>query len=116
MTQKYREKNRKKMFLKTYIIFRKVDTERVLNSFDSKKFPIKIEGAGFSDKVSNHPNLKIWTPTQMIQRLPIAPAQVKAGNISKSLQNKIRKIKYSLSWASEITKKVFYNMMNSIKE
>ena len=97
MTQKYREKNRKKMFLKTYIIFRKVDTERVLNSFDSKKFPIKIEGEGFSDKVSNHPNLKILTPTQMIQRLPIAPAQVKAGNISKSLQNEIRKIKYSLS-------------------
>ena len=51
----------------------------------------------------------------MIQRLTIAPAQVKAGNISKSLQNQIRKIKYSLTWASEITKKVFYNMMNSIK-
>ena len=33
----------------------------------------------------------------MIQRLPIAPAQVKASNIPKSLQNQIRKIKYSLT-------------------
>ena len=42
-------------------------------------FPIKTEGAGFSDKVSNHSDLKILTPKQMLQRLPIAPAQVKSG-------------------------------------
>ena len=33
--------------------------------------------------------LKISTPKQMVQRLPIALAQVKAGNTSKSLLNKI---------------------------
>ena len=32
----------------------------------------------------------------MLQRLPIAPAKVKAGNNSKSLLNKIREIVYSL--------------------
>ena len=36
--------------------------ERVLNAFDSKIFPIKIEGKGFSDKVSDHFNLKTLTP------------------------------------------------------
>ena len=40
--------------------------------------------------------LKILTPKQMLQRLPIALAQVKAGNNSESLLNKIRQIAYSL--------------------
>ena len=46
--------------------------ERVLNAFHSKIFPIKIEGADFTDKVSDHSNLNILTPKQMLQRLPIA--------------------------------------------
>ena len=61
--------------------------ERVLNTFDSKIFPIKIEGTGFSDKVSDHFNLKILTPKQMLQRLPTALAQVKVGNTSENLLN-----------------------------
>ena len=40
--------------------------------------------------------LKILTPKQMLQRLPIALAQVKAGNNSESLLNKIRQNVYSL--------------------
>ena len=36
--------------------------ERVLNAFDSKIFPIKIEGKGLSDKVFDHSNLKKLTP------------------------------------------------------
>ena len=40
--------------------------------------------------------LTILTPKQMLQRLPIALAQIKAGNNSESLLNEIRKIVYSL--------------------
>ena len=40
--------------------------------------------------------LKILTPKQMLQRLPIALVQVKAGNNSQNLLNEIRKIVYSL--------------------
>ena len=40
--------------------------------------------------------LKILTPKQMLQRLPIALAQVKAGNNSQNLLNEIRKIIYLL--------------------
>ena len=40
--------------------------------------------------------LKILTPKQKLQRLPIALAQMKAGNNSKSLLNEIRQIVYSL--------------------
>ena len=89
--------------------------ERVLNAFDSKIFPMKIEGTGFSDKVSDHSNLKILTPKQMLQRLPIALAEVKAGNTSENLLNEIRQIIYSLHQAKGITKKVYNNIMNSIK-
>ena len=57
--------------------------ERVPDVFESKIFPIKIEGAGFSNKVSEHSNLKILTPKQMLQRLPIALTQVEAVNTSR---------------------------------
>ena len=40
--------------------------------------------------------LKILTPKQMLQRLPIALTQVKAGNSSGNLLNEIRQIVYSL--------------------
>ena len=49
--------------------------------------------------------LKILTPKQMLQRLPIALAQVKAGNNSEKLLNEIRQIIYSLYQSKEITKK-----------
>ena len=51
----------------------------------------------------------------MIQRLPIALAQVKAGNTCENLLNEIKKIIYSLDRAKEITKKRYKNIMNSIK-
>ena len=51
----------------------------------------------------------------MIQRLPIALAQVKASNTSENLLNEIRQMIYSLYWVKEITKKVYNNIMNSIK-
>ena len=89
--------------------------KRVLNAFDSKIFPTKIEGKRFSGKVPNHSNIKILTPKHMLERLPIALAQVKAGNTSKNLLNEIRQLKYSLYRPKEITKKVYNNIINSIK-
>ena len=49
--------------------------------------------------------LKILSPKQMLQRLPIALAQVKAGNNSESLSNEIRQIVYSYYQSKQITKK-----------
>ena len=59
--------------------------------------------------------LKILTPNQMLKRLPIALAQVKAGNNSEGLLNEIRQIVYSLYQSKEISKKVYNNIINSIK-
>ena len=59
--------------------------------------------------------LKILTPNQMLQRLSIALAQIKAGNNSQTLLNEIRQIVYSLSQSKEITKKAYNNIYKSIK-
>ena len=72
---------------------------------ETKKLAREQEGTG----------LKILTPNQMLKRLPIALAQIKAGNNPESLLNEIRQIVYSLYQSKEITKKVCNNIINSIK-
>ena len=82
--------------------------EMVLTAFKSGIFQVfkeSQEGQG----------VKILTPNQMIKRLPIALAQIKAGNNSESLLNEIRQIVYSLYRSKEITEKVNNNIINSIK-
>ena len=59
--------------------------------------------------------LKLLTPKQMLERLPIALAQEKAGNTSENLLNEIRNITYSLYRAKENNKKLYNNIINSIK-
>ena len=51
----------------------------------------------------------------MVERLPIALAQVKAGNNSKSLLNEIRQIVYSLYQSKQIAKRVYNNIIESIQ-
>ena len=59
--------------------------------------------------------LKILVPNQMLKRLPIALAQIKAGNNSESLLNEIRQIVYYLYRSKKITKMLYSNIINSIK-
>ena len=60
------------------------------------------------------PREKGLTPKQMLQRLPLALAQAKAGNNSENLLNEIRQIIHSLYQSKEITKKVHNNLMKSL--
>ena len=86
--------------------------EKIIDAFESKIFWVKSKGAGILNP--NHSKLKILSPKQMLQRLPIALAQVKAGNNSKSFLNEIRQIVYSLYQSRKITKKVYNNIIKSI--
>ena len=86
--------------------------EKVLNKFDSRIFLLKSKGSGISN--TDRYKLKILTPKQIIQRLPIALAQIKAGNNSENLLNEIRQIVYSLYQSKEITKKVYNNIIKSL--
>ena len=67
------------------------------------------------NKATKETGLKILMPKQILQRLPIALAKVKAGNNSESLLNEIRQIVYSLYQSKQITKKVYNNIIKSIQ-
>ena len=91
--------NEKKMLMK-----RKFLKMKILNRFSMLITNKKEKGAPIilarvarasnhkvsSPKVSDNSSLKILTPKQMLQRLPIALAQVKAGNTSENLLSEIR--------------------------
>ena len=55
--------------------------------------------------------LKILTPNQMLSRLPITLAQLKAGNNSGKLKNEIRQLLYFLYRSKNMTKQVYNNLI-----
>ena len=78
---------------------------KAIKFYDDYSFMMSEE----KTKSTKGKGLNILTPKQMLQRLPIALAQVKAGNNSESLLNEIRQIVYSLYQSKQITKKVYNN-------
>ena len=66
-------------------------------------------------KKKQGPGLKILTPKQMFQKLPVALMQVKAINNSANLLNEVKDIVCSLYQSKEITKKVYNNIIKSIQ-
>ena len=58
--------------------------------------------------------LIILTPQQMLTRLPILLAQIKAGNNSQELKNEIRQLLYSLYRSKKISKTVYKNLIATI--
>ena len=58
--------------------------------------------------------LKILTPNQMLSRLPISLAQLKAGNNSEKLKNEIRQLLYSLYRSKKLTKNVYKSLFDII--
>ena len=58
--------------------------------------------------------LKILTPNQMLSRLPISLAQVKAGNNSEKLKNEIRQLLYSLYKSKKLTKQFYKSLIDII--
>ena len=63
--------------------------EMVNNASKSGIFQVSKESQE-DEESQERKGLKILTPNQMLKRLPIALAQVKAGNNSESLLNEIR--------------------------
>ena len=58
--------------------------------------------------------LKILTPRQMLTRLPISLAQLKAGNNSEKLKNEIRQLLYSLYSLKKLTKSIYKSLIDVI--
>ena len=87
--------------------------EEVVNFFRDYVEMLSDTNYNAKENEAKGKGLKILTPTQMIQRFPIALA-VKAGNNSENLLNEIRQSNYSLHQSKEITKKVHNNLMKSL--
>ena len=58
--------------------------------------------------------LKMLTPNQILSRLPITLALLKAENNSEKLKNEIRQLLYSLYRSKNMTKQVYNNLINYI--
>ena len=90
--------------------------ERVNALYEGRQLtPNVFRSRIFSVNTTQGRGLKILTLKQMHQRVPIALAHVKAGNACEELLTEIRQVIYSLYQEKEITKKVYNNIMNSVK-
>ena len=80
--------------------------EEIENETPDKILKIVKEILNFNNKIQKQQGsgLKILTPNEMLSRLRITLAQLKAGNNSEKLKNKIRQILYSLYRSKKLTK------------
>ena len=58
--------------------------------------------------------LKILAPNQMLSRLPITLAQLKARNNSENLKNEIRQLLHSLYRSKKLTKQLYKRLIDII--
>ena len=68
----------------------------------------------FNNLEQSGQGLKILTPNQMLSRLPISLAQLKAGNNSEKLKNEIRQLLYSLYRSKKLTKQLYKSLIDII--
>ena len=81
------------------------ENEKIVNIVDNiLKFNRQEEGQG----------LKMLTPNQMLSRLLISLAQLKAGNNSEKLKNEIRQLLYSLYRSEQLTKQLYKSLIDII--
>ena len=76
----------------------------------------KLESEEPAAERKNQPGqgLKILTPHQILSRLPITLAQLKAGNNSQKLINGIKQQLYSLNRSKKLTKTIYNHLINTI--
>ena len=68
----------------------------------------------FNKQKQQQKGLKILTPDQMLSRLPITLAQLKAGNNSEKLKNEITQLLYSLYRSKKLTKIIYNHLISTI--
>ena len=68
----------------------------------------------FNQQNQEGKGLKILTPSQMLSRLPISLAQLKAGNNSEKLKNEIRQLLYSLYRSKKLTKQIYKSLIDIV--
>ena len=88
---------------KTFMI---EENEKIINIVDRILYFDQLDQSG--------QGLKILTPNQILSRLPISLAQLKAGNNSEKLKNEIRQLLYSLCRSKKLIKQLYKNLVDII--
>ena len=96
--------------------------EEIKNVPKNKKIVIKLnEEINITERIlyfnqleQQDLGLKILTPDQMLSRLPITLAQLKAGNNSEKFKNEIRQLLYSLYRSKKPTKQLYKSLIDII--
>ena len=68
----------------------------------------------FNEQNQQGEGIKIITPNQMLNRLPIALAQLKAGNDSNKRKNEVRQLLYSLYCSKNMTEQIYKSLIGII--
>ena len=68
----------------------------------------------FNNQNQEGQGLKILTPNQMLSRLPISLARLKAGNNSEKLKNEIRQLLYLVYCSKNLSKTIYNGLINII--
>ena len=84
------------------------------NEQPAKIIKIVEEMLEFNEQNQSEKGLKILTTNQMLSRLPILLAQLKAGNNSEKRKNEIRQIFYSLYRSKKLTKQLYKSLIDII--
>ena len=90
--------NKMKSNVPEYRKFKTEENEKIINIAERIFY--------FNQLGQSGKGLKILTPNQMLSRLPITLAQLKAGNNSEKLKNEIRQLLYSLYRSKTLTKQL----------
>ena len=94
----------------------KMSKEEIENEKPDKILEIVEEILNFNNKIKKQSGqgFKILTSNQMLSRLPITLAQLKAGNNSEKLKNEIRELVYSLYRSKKLTKPLYKSLVDII--
>ena len=75
---------------------------------------LETEKSAAEKKNQQGQGFKTLTPNQMLSKLPITLAQLKAGNNSEKLKNEIRQLLYSLYRSKKLTKQLYKSLIDII--
>ena len=68
----------------------------------------------FNNEDQQEGSLKILTWNQVLSRIPISLAQLKAGNNWEKLENEIRQLLHSFYRSKKLTKTIYNNLIKNI--
>ena len=105
----------KKVLNKMKKNIKSVPEDRKLTTDENEKIINIVERIFYLNQLDqSRQGLKVLTPNQVLSRLPITLAQLKAGNDSEKLKNGIRQLLYSLYRSKKLTKQLYKSLIDII--